>query len=57
MTRHAQADDLGQPVDLAAADAFNRLVYRLALRIAGAPKPPAWHGDSFFAGFAAQPLP
>jgi len=54
---HAQADDLGQSVDLAAADAFNRLEYRLALRLADARSAPTWHRDSFFAGFAAHPLP
>jgi Zn-dependent M28 family amino/carboxypeptidase len=54
---HAQADDLGQPVDLGAADAFDRLVYRLALRVADAPSAPAWNGGSFFARFAQTPLP
>ncbi|HEX3847591.1 MAG TPA: M20/M25/M40 family metallo-hydrolase [Steroidobacteraceae bacterium] len=53
---HAQADDLDQPVDLAAADAYNRLVYRLALRVADAPSAPKWKDSSFFAKFAAHPL-
>ena len=54
---HAQADDLGQPVDLAAADAYTRLVYQLAVRLADAPGTPRWRPDSFFARFATQPLP
>ncbi|HZO24058.1 MAG TPA: M20/M25/M40 family metallo-hydrolase [Steroidobacteraceae bacterium] len=54
---HAQADDLSQPVDLAAADAYDKMVYTLAMRVADAPKPPSWHSDSFFARFAAHPLP
>jgi Zn-dependent M28 family amino/carboxypeptidase len=57
MRYHAQADDLAQPVDLNAADAFNQLVYRLAMRVADAPNAPQWHPGSFFARFAAQPLP
>jgi hypothetical protein len=54
---HAQADNLDQPVDLAAADKFDRLVYRLAMRVADAPAAPHWNEGSFFAKFAAQPLP
>jgi Zn-dependent M28 family amino/carboxypeptidase len=54
---HAQADDLGQPVDLGAADAFNRLIYQLALRVADGPAKPQWHSDSFFAKFATSPAP
>jgi Zn-dependent M28 family amino/carboxypeptidase len=54
---HAQADDLQQPVDLAAADAFDQLVYRLSLRIADAPQAPHWNEKSFFAPLAARPLP
>ena len=54
---HAQADDLDQPVDLAAADAFNDLMRRLAVRIANAPVRPSWLPDSFFARFAREPLP
>lgn len=54
---HAQADDLAQPVDLAAADAYNRLLYRLTLRVADASSPPTWNENSFFARFAKQPLP
>jgi Zn-dependent M28 family amino/carboxypeptidase len=54
---HAQADDLSQPVDLGAADAYNRLLYRLAMSVADAPSTPKWRADSFFARFAAHPLP
>lgn len=54
---HAQADDLSQPVDLAAADRYNGLVYHLALRLADAPDTPHWHTNSFFARFGTTPLP
>ncbi|HET9388967.1 MAG TPA: M20/M25/M40 family metallo-hydrolase [Steroidobacteraceae bacterium] len=54
---HAQADDLSQPVDLTAAETYNTIVYRLAMRVADAPNPPAWRRDSFFARFADHPLP
>jgi Zn-dependent M28 family amino/carboxypeptidase len=54
---HAQADDLDQPVDLAAADAYTRLVYQLAVRVAGQPAKPQWKSSSYFAKFAASPLP
>ena len=54
---HAQADDLSQPVDLAAAESYNGLMYRLAMRIADAPGVPHWRTDSFFARFGTAPLP
>ena len=54
---HAQADDLSQPVDLAAAESYNGLLYRLALRVADASGVPHWHTNSFFARFGAAPLP
>jgi hypothetical protein len=54
---HAQADDLSQPVDLAAAESYNGLLYRLAVRVADAPGVPHWHTDSFFARFGTTPLP
>lgn len=57
MRYHAQADDLKQPVNLAAADGFNQLVYRLAMRVADAQAAPKWRSDSFFATFATHPLP
>ena len=54
---HAQADDLDQPVDLAAAEAYTKLVYQLAARVADEPAEPQWKKSSFFAKFAKQPLP
>lgn len=54
---HGQADDLEQPVDIAAAEAYTKLVYELALRVADEPAVPQWKKSSFFAKFAAQPLP
>jgi Zn-dependent M28 family amino/carboxypeptidase len=54
---HGQADNLGQPVDLAAANAYNQLIYQLAARVADGQATPRWHADSFFAKFAASPLP
>jgi Zn-dependent M28 family amino/carboxypeptidase len=54
---HAQADDLDQPVDLAAADAYTRLVYQLAVRVADQPAKPQWKSSSYFAKYAANPLP
>lgn len=54
---HAQADDLSQPVDLAAAESYNGVLYRLAMRVADASGVPHWHADSFFARFGAAPLP
>ena len=53
---HAQADDLQQPVDLAAADAFDRYLIALVTRIADAPEKPSWNATSFFRRFAAAPL-
>ena len=54
---HAQADDLNQPVDLAAAQAFNAFLVELITRVADAPQRPQWRAASFFARFAAAPLP
>jgi hypothetical protein len=53
---HAQADDLQQPVDLAAADDFDRYLVALIRRVADQPRPPAWRENSFFRRFAAAPL-
>ena len=50
---HAPSDDLNQPVDLEAAGKFETMVADIALRVADAPKPPAWNSDSFFERFAA----
>jgi hypothetical protein len=49
---HAPADDLNQPVDLAAAAQFNDILAKLALRVADADQRPAWKTDSFFRRFA-----
>jgi len=49
---HAPSDDLNQPVDLQAADRFNRLMTRLSVRIANADRAPQWRNDSFFRSFA-----
>ena len=54
---HAQADDLSQPVDLAAADDFDAFLLRLITRVADAPTRPGWHKTSFFARFSQAPLP
>jgi Zn-dependent M28 family amino/carboxypeptidase len=49
---HAPSDDSRQPVNLAAADAFNRLLTQFAEDVANERERPAWHEGSFFAGFA-----
>ena len=49
---HAPSDDLGQPVDKAAAAQFNRILLALAERVANAPERPFWKSDSFFKRFA-----
>jgi Zn-dependent M28 family amino/carboxypeptidase len=49
---HAPSDDVAQPVDLAAAAQFNRIVEQLAVRVAGAPTRPSWYEGSFFRRFA-----
>jgi Zn-dependent M28 family amino/carboxypeptidase len=49
---HGPADDVSQPVDLAAAAQFNSIVQNLALRVANADKRPEWNADSFFRRFA-----
>ena len=49
---HAPADDLKQPVDVAAAAQFDAILGRLALRVANADKRPTWKPDSFFRRFA-----
>jgi Zn-dependent M28 family amino/carboxypeptidase len=54
---HAQADDLDQPVDLAAADAYTKLIYQLANTVADDPAKPQWKPTSYFAKYAANPLP
>jgi hypothetical protein len=54
---HAQADDLDQPVDLVAAEAYTRLVYQLAARVADEQAKPQWKPSSYFSKYAANPLP
>ena len=49
---HGPADDLSQPVDVAAAAQFNDILTRLALRVADADQRPSWEADSFFRRFA-----
>jgi hypothetical protein len=50
---HAPSDDLNQPVDKEAAAQFNRIILRLAEKVAGAPERPSWKPDSFFRRFAS----
>jgi hypothetical protein len=49
---HGVADDVNQPVDLAAAAKFNAILRALLQRVADAPSAPHWNSDSFFARFA-----
>jgi len=49
---HAPADDINQPVDLAAASGFEEMMRRLTLAVANDPKRPAWKEDSFFRRFS-----
>jgi Zn-dependent M28 family amino/carboxypeptidase len=49
---HAPSDDLGQPVDLAAAAAYNRFMTTLATTVANDAARPRWKSESFFRRFA-----
>ncbi len=49
---HAPADNASQPVNLAAAVRFNRLIAALAARVANQPQRPQWNSTSFFSRFA-----
>jgi Zn-dependent M28 family amino/carboxypeptidase len=49
---HAPSDDLNQPVDRSAADAYVQVIKALALRIADRSDRPAWNANSFFKRFA-----
>jgi Zn-dependent M28 family amino/carboxypeptidase len=49
---HAPSDDAEQPVDLAAAARFNRLVAAVAASAGNAPARPQWNESSFFRRFA-----
>ncbi|HLX42341.1 MAG TPA: M20/M25/M40 family metallo-hydrolase [Bryobacteraceae bacterium] len=50
---HAPADDLEQPVDMAAAARFDRILLDLGEHVANAKDRPQWNPDSFFRRFAA----
>ena len=49
---HAPSDDASQPVNLAAAARFNRLMAALVARIANRAQRPQWNSNSFFRRFA-----
>ncbi len=49
---HAPSDDLQQPVNLAAAAKYNRIVLELAEQMANRPTPPRWNDNSFFKRYA-----
>ena len=51
---HAPSDDINQPVDLAAADKFNRLMLNLTVRVADESSRPAWKDSSFFRRFGTR---
>ena len=51
---HQPSDDLHQPVDRGAADAYIDIVRQLAVRIANRPDRPKWHGASFFSRFGQE---
>jgi Zn-dependent M28 family amino/carboxypeptidase len=53
---HAPSDDLKQPIDMSAADAYVQVVKTLAVRIANRPDRPKWNATSFFKRFA-RPAP
>lgn len=53
---HGLADDLSQPVDLAAADDYDRFLLGLIERVANEDRAPSWHDRSFFKRFASAPL-
>jgi Zn-dependent M28 family amino/carboxypeptidase len=50
---HGVKDDVTQPVDAAAAAQFNKILEKLAQRVANADSRPAWKSDSFFKRFAS----
>jgi Zn-dependent M28 family amino/carboxypeptidase len=53
---HGQGDRLDQPVDLAAAEAYDRFLMVLVERIANANATPTWRDTSYFKRFASTPL-
>ena len=54
---HAPSDDANQPVDLAAAAAYEELIRALTIQVANDPVRPAWKPDSFFRRYAASGTP
>ncbi|HLQ66928.1 MAG TPA: M28 family peptidase, partial [Candidatus Limnocylindrales bacterium] len=52
---HAPSDDLRQPVDLEAAIAFNRLLFRACIDVADRDERPRWKAESFFRRYARDP--
>jgi Zn-dependent M28 family amino/carboxypeptidase len=50
---HAPSDDTNQPVDLAAAAAYEEVIRALTVQVADDPDRPAWKQDSFFRRYAA----
>jgi len=50
---HAPSDDANQPVDIAAAAAYEDVICALTLDVANDPVRPAWKQDSFFRRYAA----
>ena len=49
---HKPSDDLNQPIDIAAAAQFDRIIADLLTRVANDPARPEWNKDSFFRRFA-----
>jgi Zn-dependent M28 family amino/carboxypeptidase len=49
---HKPSDDLGQPVDAAAASLFDHVIANLIQRVADDQARPKWNDDSFFKRFA-----
>ncbi|MFL6451455.1 MAG: M28 family metallopeptidase [Bryobacteraceae bacterium] len=49
---HAPSDDTKQPIDVAAAAKFDKLMLQLVERVANAPGKPQWKSDSYFRRFA-----
>lgn len=51
---HAPSDDAGQPVDLGAAAAYEKLMFAVARRVANRDSRPRWKAESFFRRFARR---
>jgi Zn-dependent M28 family amino/carboxypeptidase len=51
---HAPSDDLGQPVDLAAAGKYEDVIYGMMVRLADSASRPQWKQDSFFRRYASM---